>query len=186
MGLTSTYLNDRIEFFDAVYGPERQAQYSSLPRLYNRTLGPVQGISLHRPGALDLSMYGTTCDHTPTGYIVRDLLGKGASSDILPIPIGGKGASMQQALLGNLGEAAERLLATLHSSVAMEQVEFATHAELVRRGKRALGPAEIPLFALEQYRDPGFAFVPFESDTPLWWVEGRELLTGAQCWCQPS
>jgi ribosomal protein S12 methylthiotransferase accessory factor len=178
MELASTYLNGRIEFFDAVYGPERHAQYTSLPKLYNRTIGPVRGISLHRPSMLDLSMYGTSCDHTLTGYIVRDLLGRGPSSEMSAIPIGGKGASMQQALLGNLGEASERLLAMLHSSVAMDRVEFSTYADLVHQGRRALGPAEVPLFLPEQYKCPGFNFVPFEPGTPIWWTEGRELLTG--------
>jgi ribosomal protein S12 methylthiotransferase accessory factor len=178
MELTSTYLNGRIEFFDAVYGPERNAQYTSVPKLYNRTIGPVRAVNLYRPGRLDLSMYGTSCNHTPTGYIVRDLLGKDSSSDILAVPIGGKGAHMQQALLSNLGEAAERLLASLHSSVAMDAMELATYAQLVRQGRRSLGPAEIPLFAPDQYKCPGLGFVPFEADTPIWWIEGRELLTG--------
>lgn len=178
MGLASIQINGRLEIFDAVYGPERHAQYTSVSKLYNRTIGPVRAVSLYRPGRLDLSMYGTSCEHTPTGYIVRDLIGKASSSDTLGVPIGGKGATMQQALLGNLGEAAERLLAIFHSSVAMSGVESATYAQYVRQGRRALGPAEIPLFASDQYGRPELGFVPFEADTPMWWVEGHELLTG--------
>jgi ribosomal protein S12 methylthiotransferase accessory factor len=110
---------------------------------------------------------------------MRDLMTKNSSFlETLEIPCGGKGLTMQQAFLGTLGEVAERLLAVLHWGGELEQFEFATHEELVRQGRRALGPDEIPLFADEQYADPSFQYVPFRSNMELTWVEGSDLLTG--------
>jgi ribosomal protein S12 methylthiotransferase accessory factor len=176
MSLEITYINRRIEFLDAEYTPERQAQYATVTRLYNRTLGPVLSVNLFPPGPADLSMYGTSCAHTPAGQVIRDLTCKSFPLDVLGVPVGGKGASMRQAFLGALGEASERLLAIFHSSGVMHSAELATYSQLRQQGRRALGPSEIPLFAREQY-GLELGFVPFEPDTPICWIEGRDLFT---------
>jgi ribosomal protein S12 methylthiotransferase accessory factor len=175
--LESTYLNPRIEAFDPTYDDERRAQYELLPRLYNRHLGPVVSLALHRPDRLDLSMYGSSCSHVSAGELVRDLTRRDHHLDNLSIPVGGKGAHLQQALLGALGEISERLLAVLHST-STRALLFGSHEELSARGLNALGPDDIPLFRAEQYDEPAWPFRRFTRDTPLTWLQGRELLSG--------
>src|SRR5262249_10429523 len=127
---------------------------------------PVLGIGLFPPEPIDLSMYGTSCGHVPVGQLIRDVTYKTSALDILGVPVGGKGPSMRQALLGALGEGAERLLAILHSSGVAHSAELTTYSRLVQQGRRALGPSDIPLFAPEQYR-PELGFVPFEQETSV-------------------
>lgn len=177
--LTTTYLNQTIELFDAVYGPEKDAQYGSLPRLYNPLIGPLTSVNLYRPGPLDLPMYGSSSKHVAVGSVMSDLATKNSQTlDTLQIPCGGKGLTMQQAFLGTLGEVAERLLAVLHWGGALEELVFASHEELVAQGRAALGPDEIPLFAEAQYSTPGFEYSPFQPDTRLTWVQGNDLISG--------
>jgi len=107
----------------------------------------------------------------------RDLVGKSLIDDSDGISIGGKGPTAQLAFLSTLGEAAERLLAVFHSGTLADQVEYATYTELQRAGRLALGPADIFLFAKEQYADGNFPFEPFLPTTRLGWVEGTLLRT---------
>jgi ribosomal protein S12 methylthiotransferase accessory factor len=173
--LTATYLNEAIELLEGEYGDDRRRQLESLSRVYNPRLGPLTTVSLHRPELLELSMYGATSRHAPIGGLVPDARRRGVDGGGIVIPCGGKGATMQQALLGTFGEAAERLLAVLHSTVAYDDVVYGTHEQLVREKRRAIGPEELPLFAPEQYELPDFPFAPFEPDAWLAWVEGTEL-----------
>jgi ribosomal protein S12 methylthiotransferase accessory factor len=94
------------------------------------------------------------------------------------LPGGGKGVTMLDSFLGAFGEMAERLLGTLHSMAVHERMEWATYADLVRQGRSALGPDQMPLFAPEQYAVPKFDYVPFRSDSLLGWVEGQDLVSG--------
>jgi ribosomal protein S12 methylthiotransferase accessory factor len=178
MRLVTTYLNERIELLDAVYSSEQHDQLHALLRLYNRVLGPVKSVNLLRPELLDLSIYSAGCTHVPIGSLMRDLMVKERGSDRIPIPGGGKGATMLASFLGAFGEMAERLLAVLHFNAVFDRLEYATYENLVRQGHRALGPHEMPLFAPEQYARPKFCFLPFRPDTLLGWIEGSELLTG--------
>lgn len=178
MPLETTYLNERIELLEGIYDSELQGELLALLRLYNHKLGPVTIVHLHRPELLDLSMYISACVHSAIGSLMPDLRVKTEMADILTIPCGGKGADMQQPFLGGLGEAAERLLAVLHFETIFDRLAFASYNELVRQGRRALGPDELPLFAPEQYADPEFHYLPFRPDTHLCWIEGSELLTG--------
>lgn len=180
MRLAVTYLNERIELLEGVFGQDRFDQYEALTRLYNRTIGPVTAINAQCPDLLDPSMYSSSCAHTPISSLMRDLRVRESTAETIAIPAGGKGVSIRQPLLGGLGEAAERLLAVLHFEAALDRLVFASYEQLVREGRRALGPDELPLFAPEQYSNPEFEYVPFHADTPLRWLEGREWLTGAE------
>src|SRR5260370_41635745 len=177
MQVETTYLNERLELLDGVYGNERHTQFHALTRLYNRMLGPVTSVNLVRPELLDLSIYSAYCHHVPIEALMRDLMLKvGPYSGHLPG--GGKGGTKLASLLGAFGEIAERLLGTLHFMTLFDRLEYATYEELVREGRRALGPHEMPLFASEQYARPKFDYIPFRPDTFLGWVEASELLTG--------
>lgn len=178
MRLTTTYYNERIELLDGVYGTELHDEFHILPRLYNRILGPVTSVSLHRPELLDLSMYSSSSKHSPIGSLMRNLTVKMRMADPGSIPGAGKGPGMQQPFLGALAEIAERLLAVLYVEAILDQFVYASYEELVRQGQRALGPEEFPLFAPEQYTRPRFGYVPFRPDVQLRWVPATELLTG--------
>jgi ribosomal protein S12 methylthiotransferase accessory factor len=177
MRLVTTYLNERIELLDGVYGDDRADQLSALLRIYNRVLGPVTSVNLVRPDLLDLSLYSAYCHHVPMESLMRDLMVK-AHPYFQSVPGGGKGATQLEPILRAFGEQTERLLAILHFTTLFDRLVYATYEELVNQGRRALGPDEMPLFAPEQYADPTFDFVPFRPDTFLGWVEGSELLTG--------
>ncbi|QOZ70140.1 YcaO-like family protein [Bradyrhizobium arachidis] len=175
MVLEATNLNERIELFDSFYDENRRLQYEVVPRLYNQSIGPVTAVSIHRPKLLDLSMYGTSCRHSPVGRLLGDLVGKSPLWDSVAIPIGGKGPTMKQAFLGNMGEACERILAALQTRLLRDRAEFGTYDELKARGLPALPPGELPLFAVEQYAKEEFPFAPFTEDTPVAWLQGKRL-----------
>jgi ribosomal protein S12 methylthiotransferase accessory factor len=175
--VATTYLNDRIELFPGDYGSEQSEALRLLPRLYNRTLGPVTSLNLLRPEPLDLSLYSAYCAHVPLQRLVRDVTIRGRPNLGL-VPGGGKGAVALQALRSALGEVTERLLATLNFTSSHVRLEHATYNDLRRKGRRALGPEEVPLFASEQYARPGFPYAPFAPDAFMAWIEGTELLTG--------
>ncbi len=85
---------------------------------------------------------------------------------------GGYGAVRDRAVAAALGEAIERYSA---AHVPDEQLVLATAAEL---GADAPAPERFALFAAEQYRRPGFPFVPFTDSTPVRWVSGRAVADG--------
>lgn len=177
MRLETTYLNARVELLEGVYAEERHDQLRASLRLYNRVLGPVTTVSLLRPELLDLSMYGAHCDHVPVTSLLREVTLK-SGPYAGRVPGGGKGATPLGALLGAWAEISERLLAIIHWEALSKQVEYGSYDELVRRGRHALAPQIVPLFAPEQYASTKFEYAPFRPDTFLGWVEGRELLTG--------
>jgi ribosomal protein S12 methylthiotransferase accessory factor len=178
MRLERVFLNERVEAMDATFDEDRRNQHRTLGRIYNRTLGPVTGVSLYRPEVFDPSVYSGASRHAAVGALLRDLrVRKGMAEDATLLPGGGKGTSMQRALLGTLGEASERILTVLASSVAVEHLHYATYEDLVADGRSALGPERLPLFAPEQHAQPGFAYEPFRRDTVLSWIEGEDLLS---------
>jgi ribosomal protein S12 methylthiotransferase accessory factor len=182
MRLSHTYLNERIEMFDGVYDSERERQLRTLSRLYNRHLGPITQVHLERPDLLDPAMYCGSCNHLPMSAVIPDLTVRPSAGDTMSIPGGGKGAGIQQPLLGAMGELAERLFAILHFQAIVDEVEFGSWQEMCKRGHRALGPDELHLFADEQYQRPGFGFVPFRAETPLRWIRASFLVTGEPVW----
>jgi len=178
MRLSHNYLNERIEMLDGVYDHERAQQLRALSRLYNRHLGPITAVHLERPELLDPAMYCGSCNHLPMASVIPDLTVRPSVGDSMAIPGGGKGAGMQQPLLGAMGELAERLLAVLHFQAIVDDLEFGSWRQLTNRGLKALGPNDLPLFAPQQYTRRGFGFVPFLPSTPLRWIRARYLLTG--------
>jgi ribosomal protein S12 methylthiotransferase accessory factor len=177
VAITTTYLNERLELLDGVYGSERRAELAALGRLYNRFLGPVTAVNIHRPDLFDLAMYSSSGTHSTVGRLMRDLTVKAGIADSIYIPGGGKGGSMRQPFLGALGELAERLLAVLHFAAVVRDSVVASYEDLTRQGRQALGPDDLPLFAAEQYSRPGFPYEPFRPETHLRWIEGIDLLT---------
>jgi ribosomal protein S12 methylthiotransferase accessory factor len=182
MPLEITYLNERIELFDGMYGGDRQSEHAAVSRLYNRRIGPIRSLHLERPDLTDFSMYTGSCTHSPVHLLLPDFTVRPVTTDAMLIPGGGKGIGAGPPLFGALGELAERLLSVLHFAAAVDDLESATYADLCRDGRRALGPDELHLFAPEQYTQPGFGYVPFRETSPLRWIQGTDLVTGDAVW----
>ncbi|TML20412.1 MAG: hypothetical protein E6G32_10160 [Actinobacteria bacterium] len=172
------YINERVELLPGEYGPGTDAELRALGRLYNPTIGPITTVMLQRPDVLDLSMQAASCQHASLGTLIKDVTVRAGIPDDQPIPASGKGADPLRPVLGALGEMAERLLAVLHTAAAEDGLVVATYDDLVREGRRALGPHVLPLFAPEQYADPRLEYAPFTGDTRLRWIEGTDLRNG--------
>ena len=97
--LETTYINERVELLDCIYGPSRQAQYNAVTKLYNRVLGPVTSVNVHRPDLADFPFYSSSCNHSPIGSILRDLTYREGVADSIFIPGGGKGAGCAATIL---------------------------------------------------------------------------------------
>ena len=182
MHLSRSFAARPFELFEAAHGAKPTGRPAALARLYNRHLGPLTALRLHRPELTDFSMYTASCEHSLMSALMSDLSVRSAALENMAIPGGGKGRSMSQPLLSALGEASERLLAVLHFEGIVDQLEFATHDELERGGRRALGPDRLPLFAPEQYARANFKFRPFLHDTRICWHPATDLLTGRPVW----
>jgi ribosomal protein S12 methylthiotransferase accessory factor len=176
--LETAWINETVELLPGEIGPEQRSELQAVAYLYNRLLGPVTSLNLLRPEGVDLPLYTSSCRHVTVGALLPDLAIKQSIADAILVPGGGKGVDPRSAVLGGLGEIAERLLAVLHFSALQARVVLATYDELVAQGRRALGPLDLPLFADEQYAEAGFPYQRFEADTPLRWLDGVDLRTG--------
>lgn len=177
MRLETTHYNGRLEMFDAIYDASRAAELSAVARLYNRHLGPVEALNVHRPEALDLALYSTSCRHSPVAGLMPDVQARPSGGQSPYVPGGGKGATLSQALAGALGESAERLLAILHYQGIHPELRLATYNELQQEGTDAIHPADLLLFAPEQCAKPGFRWSQFTAETRVRWIRGTRLLT---------
>jgi ribosomal protein S12 methylthiotransferase accessory factor len=90
------------------------------------------------------------------------------------IPAGGKGLTVEGALLAALGEYFERFQGAFEFLEPGEEAAFATHAELQAAGRRALGPEDVRFFHERQFV-PGFPYVPFTEDSRLGWTAFRDI-----------
>ncbi len=178
MRLETTYLNERLELFDGVYGDNEAAALRSVSRAYNRHLGPVLALNVHRPETTDLGLYSASCRHSPLAALMPDVESRPMAGQSPLVPAGGKGATLVQAVTGALGEAAERLLAILHYQHVLPELVFASYDELQRLGVEAIHPDRLPLFAPEQYAVPSFRWRPFTPQSRVRWIRGTRMLTG--------
>jgi ribosomal protein S12 methylthiotransferase accessory factor len=178
MSLRIDYYNSRIEILDAIYAESRAAQLHQLSRMYNRGLGPVVAVNYLRPELTDISLYSAYCHHSPLDELLKDAAIRG--TPYAPaVAGGGKGTLPMGAILGALGEMAERLLGTLHWTAVAENITYGSYENLTAQGVRALSPVEYPLFATQQYERSDFEYVRWEPSTLLGWVEGTDLVDGS-------
>jgi ribosomal protein S12 methylthiotransferase accessory factor len=82
------------------------------------------------------------------------------------------------AMAAAVGEAVERYCANLVPS----GLRTASYDELVAAGETAIDPRTVALYHDEQYRAPGFPFVPFTTDLRVQWVAGRHLVRHDPVW----
>ena len=88
----------------------------------------------------------------------------------------------EQAKRAAIGEAVERYC----GNFIPKDLPTATYLDLVAAGERALNPEALVLYAPEQYRQPGFPFVPFTDDLAVLWVQARDLYTNEITWVPAS
>ncbi len=86
---------------------------------------------------------------------------------------GGAATDRDRALAKALGEAVERYCAAIYDREELllrtaEAAEFAV-----------ADPADFALNSTSQYAEPGFRFVPFDSQTPVRWTPATDAVTGA-------
>jgi len=182
MRISRAFSEKRCELFDAAYGEVPAGGAATLAKLYNRHIGPLTALRIHRPELGDFSMYTASCEHSAVAALVADAALSSPPLARMRIPGGGKGVGMGGPVLSALGEASERLLAVLHFQGIVDRLEFAGCEVLERSGRRALGPDRLPLFAPEQHAQRGFKFHPFRRDTPICWHPAVELLSGEPIW----
>jgi len=182
MRISKSFLTKPVELFDAAFHGGPTGARHPLSRLYNRHLGPITALRIHRPELSDFAMYTASCDHSLMSALMADITVRSPALETMLIPGGGKGRGMSQPVLSALGEGSERLLAVLHFQGVVDQLEFATYGEIERGGGRALGPEQLPLFAPEQYDSRNFRFRRFRSDLPICWHQATDLLSGNPTW----
>jgi ribosomal protein S12 methylthiotransferase accessory factor len=176
--LETTYLNERLQLFDGVYTEHQAATFRSVSHGYNRHLGPVLALNVHRPELTDLGLYSASCRTSPLAALMADAESRPLAGASPLVPAGGKGATLAQAVTGALGEAGERLLAILHYPHVLPELIFASFEELQSRGLRAVDPEHVALFAPEQYAAPGFPWRPFTPRSRVRWMRGAHMLSG--------
>jgi ribosomal protein S12 methylthiotransferase accessory factor len=138
------------------------------PRL-RRAVSPYTGIvgsleeCLH--GTADPPLFQASCSLTAGEQVLGASLGHLFS-------VGGTGTTRAEAAGAAVGEALERYSAT---RVPHEKLVVATAREL---GGAAVEPGGFGLFSERQLSVTGFPYRRFTADTPVAWVEGRELPDG--------
>lgn len=94
-----------------------------------------------------------------------------------PLPAGwGKGLTPADAVGSALGEAVERY------SASLPDPDHVVWARLEELQGDVLDPRLFPLYDDEQYRRPGFAYVPFDPAVRHPWIAGERLENGAEVW----
>lgn len=181
---TSTLVNRRWEPFPHRMDATSHAALQELLRFCNGIGGPVRNVFtfMAPPGVLH-SNVGTVA-FSDLDRLLRHLaqtpsLDPGTRG---AINAGGKGFGLFEMLVSSIGEGIERVVGSLSQYVAPSRGQLASRCELVRQGRRCLGPGDVPMFTAEQYADPGFLYEPFTDDSLLEWIPGRHLLSGLEVW----
>ena len=115
----------------------------------------------------------------PTGWVgwaarVADTRNFGGSGSLFRADPYGFGASIRDDAAARgaaTGEAVERYC----GNVVPEDLVRGSASALELAGSRVVDPAEFALYSEDQYRLPGFPFVPFTSDLNIRWVLGHTM-----------
>jgi len=89
---------------------------------------------------------------------------------------GGASTNRAIALAKALGEAVERYCSAMYDKKELPLTSF-TNASFP-----CIPPTDFALFTQDQYSQRDFRFFPFDSDTPLRWVQATDLLKGEPCY----
>lgn len=181
MELTTTYHNTSSELYPPTASREERKSLDDLLRFYYPN-GPIhKAVALYSGSGIS-----NILSINSSFYRINELLcrveGRPSYDAQLDTTLvaGGKGFSIPGAMLGALGESIERFSGILFSMET--EIKRGTYTDLVAAGVPCIHPDEFPLFAEEQYAQPGFLFDPFTVDSPLGWVQGRRLISGDEVW----
>lgn len=83
----------------------------------------------------------------------------------------------------SIGEGLERYCGNW---IQTTKVTKTSYQELQARGEYAIDPEKLILYSQEQYRAPGFPFVPFTHDLQVHWVQGYSLTKERPAWIPGS
>ncbi|MDB5081967.1 MAG: hypothetical protein JWP00_3891 [Chloroflexi bacterium] len=89
---------------------------------------------------------------------------------------GGASSVRDLAVAKAVGEAVERYCTAIYD---LEELPLVPYAEA---SFPCVDPADFALYSAEQYRQPGFPWVPFEPATPVRWTPALDLATSQVCY----
>ena len=84
----------------------------------------------------------------------------------------GKGATRDEAIISAIGEGIERYAASSWNPAALFRMPFDEDPAAL------FDPRALTLYAMKQYKMPGFRYTPFDPQQPLSWTWGKWLDTG--------
>ncbi|MEM1679523.1 MAG: YcaO-like family protein [Ignisphaera sp.] len=119
------------------------------------------------PSSTDLPMYVANTEELNIEELVHIIVG-----EFKFIPHSGKGTTPNKALGSGLGEAVERTIPIIKRPRAEV---YGTYGDLK---SNALGPQQLPLFALEQYES--IPFNQFTEQTYIGWVRMHDIINSEQ------
>jgi ribosomal protein S12 methylthiotransferase accessory factor len=82
-----------------------------------------------------------------------------------------------------IGEGVERYCGNV---IDKDALVHASWNELVGRDENALDPHSLVLYSAKQHATPGFPFVEFDHDLPVYWSLGTSITTGKPTWVPSS
>ncbi|RVU41958.1 hypothetical protein EOE67_01855 [Rheinheimera riviphila] len=140
--------------------------------------GPIKRVVSYFRGSGGLIMYTGNCEFYEFDHIARDVLGRNSFESSVQRTIfgGGKGFDLPTMMASSLGEVVERAMGSLVSFEYDDKIVYGSYHTLTGQGYHCMHPAELPLFADEQYATTGFQYDKFTESTFTGWVKGCYLL----------
>jgi ribosomal protein S12 methylthiotransferase accessory factor len=182
--LTSTHVNRGREAFAYRLDGRSHRSFQDLLSLYHPTSGPVRKVVTYFGSGGSFRINVGHAEYYDLDALYAKLTGvpsieTGTDGTLFG---GGKGFAIHDMFASSLGEAVERVVASLAIYLGKADQVFASCREMEDQGMRPLRPEEMPLFSAEQYAQPDFLYAPFTEDTRLNWIEGRRMRSGESIW----
>ena len=181
MNVNSRYINQGYEAFPYTVDSSQGMAIEELTSHLSKVNGPFRRVVsyLGPDGQLHVAVGHVEpfdIDHVLARIAVSPSLESGVATNVHG---GGKGYGLPDMYLSSVGEAAERILATMRYFAHENDYRFGTARDLEKDGCRFVGPEELHIFAPDQRSmfAPGGQFEPYSIDSPLCWISGRRLVS---------
>jgi ribosomal protein S12 methylthiotransferase accessory factor len=181
--LSSRYINPGWELMPYQMSDEQHDGLFDLLRFYGPE-GPIRKVVSYFGDRNCVPIYVGHSQNYDLDYVLRKIIGlSGINLQVgKTLFAGGKGHDLFGMFVSSVSETVERALGAMEYFSKTQDMVLASYAQLTRKGYRCLGPAELPLFAPEQFRDADFPYVPFTEDSQVAWVQGKRLRSGEPIW----
>jgi len=181
--LKKEYVNTNQEIFPHRMSAEEGRGIQDLLSVYFPN-GPVQKSNAYHGGTGISQVLSTNNAFYDINHVLKQMLGIPSLDTGLEesLVAGGKGFRMSDSFLSAMGESVERFAGTLKAFQNETEIQYGSYQTLTNRGFNCLSPAQLPLFADQQYQDPKFLFQRFKEDTHLGWVRAERLIGGEEVW----